>query len=283
MPTPLPAAHGGDACAHPPGGPSTSQPDRSKNNDPQTPTPILVQFSALASADVCLTRAWSSKDVFQTRSKEMKTKLWTIGAAALGLTTLMAVAKGPNRGGPGSGNGGSTSDQLSPDEAGYVLSIREEEKLARDVYLAMYDVWGIDIFANISEAEQRHMDAILGVIDRYDLQDPVVDDSPGAFSEPAFAELYDQLVAAGNESFVEALKVGALIEEMDIVDLRIALSATDNPDVQQVYENLMRASRNHLRSFAKLIAAAGETYEAQYLTQEEFDEIANSPMETGGK
>ena len=82
-------------------------------------------------------------------------------------------------------------------------------------------------------------------------------------------------------SALDALKVGALIEELDIVDLRVALSETENPDVQSVFENLMRGSRNHLRSFYRLITSAGETYEPQYLSQEDFDEIVTSPIERG--
>jgi len=101
------------------------------------------------------------------------------------------------------------------------------------------------------------------------------------FSDPVFADLYEELTAAGAASLLDAVKVGALIEEMDIVDLRDALSVTTHPELQRKYENLMRGSRNHLRAFAGRIDALGGTYEAQYLTQEEFDQIAASPMEPG--
>ena len=52
-------------------------------------------------------------------------------------------------------------------------------------------------------------------------------------------------------------------------------------DVEQVYENLMRGSSNHLRAFATQISSAGDVYDAQYLTQAEFDAIAESPKQTG--
>lgn len=48
----------------------------------------------------------------------------------------------------------------------------EEEKLARDVYNVLYDIWGIPTFANIAKAEQRHMDAIIGLLDKYELNNP---------------------------------------------------------------------------------------------------------------
>ncbi len=196
----------------------------------------------------------------------MKARLPLILVVLLGLTTTACA--GPF--------------DLGEDEQSELLKMREEEKLARDVYLALYDAWELPVFSNISTAEQRHMDALGRMIARYGLEDPVVDDTPGVFSNPAFTDLYNQLVASGSQSSLDALKVGALIEEMDIVDIRAALAVTTHADLAGVYENLMRGSRNHLRAFAAQIYAAGDTYEAQYLTQEEFDEIANSPWETGG-
>ncbi|MHC4142954.1 MAG: DUF2202 domain-containing protein [Planctomycetota bacterium] len=161
-----------------------------------------------------------------------------------------------------------------------LLQMRQEEKLARDVYLALFDVWEHPVFL-IHRAEQRHMDAIARSIMRYDLDDPVVDDTPGVFTDPVFADLYEELTAGGAASLLDAVRVGALIEEMDIADLREALSVTTRPELRWKYENLMRGSRNHLRAFAARIDALGGTYEAQYLTQEEFDQIAGSPMEPG--
>ena len=196
-----------------------------------------------------------------------RTSFALVSIALFSLTASFAYAGGPSG--------------LSEEEASNLLSMREEEKLARDVYLALYDIWELPIFSNISEAEQRHMDALARMIDRYGLEDPVVDDTPGVFTNPVFTTLYNELVSNGSESSLEALMVGALIEEMDIVDLREALAVTTHGNLKRVYENLMRGSRNHLRAFAAQIAAAGGSYEAQYLTQEEFDEIANSPWEKG--
>jgi hypothetical protein len=168
---------------------------------------------------------------------------------------------------------------VTEQEEEHVVYMREEEKLARDVYLAMYDLWGLRIFANISESEQRHMDALGRLIECYDLEDPITDNTPGQFTNPVFTQLYEDLVHQGSGSALDGLMVGALIEELDIVDLRAALSETENPDLQTVFENLMRGSRNHLRSFFKLITKAGGTYEPQYLSPAEFDEIVSSPME----
>ncbi|MCB9849310.1 MAG: DUF2202 domain-containing protein [Phycisphaerales bacterium] len=172
---------------------------------------------------------------------------------------------------------------LSAEVAHDVLHMREEEKLARDVYLTLYDVWGLQIFNNISASEQRHMDAVLDLIVCYELIDPVVDDTVGVFTDPVFAALYVSLVDMGTNSVMSALQVGALIEELDIADLQIALVQSDNPDVTLVFENLLQGSENHLRAFDKQITRAGGVYVPQYLTQEEYDAIVDGAGNNGSQ
>jgi hypothetical protein len=199
-----------------------------------------------------------------------------IALLALLAATACAIAADDRPGGDGR-----DTDALSEKESRELLSMREEEKLARDVYAALGDQWGRRIFSNIGSAEQRHMNALASAIERYGLDDPVKDEKRGAFTDAKFAKLYKELVETGSESRLEALKVGALIEEMDIGDLREALDATTHDDLKRVYENLMRASRNHLRAFAGQIEALGGSYEAKHLSQKEFDKIAASPWEPG--
>jgi hypothetical protein len=139
--------------------------------------------------------------------------------------------------------------QLTELEELNILYMREEEKLARDVYLVMYDLWGANIFANISESEQRHMDAIQRLITRYGLTDPVTDDVIGTFTDPDLQELYDDLIEAGEVSLEEALKVGVAIEELDIADLERALTETDKRNIERVFQNLLNGSNNHLDAF----------------------------------
>ncbi|HNO79041.1 MAG TPA: DUF2202 domain-containing protein [Phycisphaerae bacterium] len=162
---------------------------------------------------------------------------------------------------------------LTQVEVDHILFMREEEKLARDVYIAMYDLWGVRVFDNISRFEQNHMDAIKNLIDTYGLNDPVVDDTPGVFTNGVFSDLYAQLTTQGSGSLVDALGVGAYIEDLDIVDLRNALSEVECQCVVQVFENLEAGSCNHLRAFVQLLTAQGETYTPEFLTQDDFDAI----------
>ncbi len=147
--------------------------------------------------------------------------------------------------------------QLTEAEERYILYMREEEKLARDVYLTLYELWGAEIFANISESEQRHMDAIKNLITRYGLVDPVVDDTLGTFTNPDFELLYDQFVIDGSESLEQALSRGVYIEELDIADLELALQDTSMRAVRRVFQNLLNGSYNHLDAFQRNIEAGG--------------------------
>ncbi|MGZ5283017.1 MAG: DUF2202 domain-containing protein [Bacteroidia bacterium] len=159
--------------------------------------------------------------------------------------------------------------------------MREEEKLARDVYINLYNKWGANIFTNISASEQTHMDAVFMLMNKYSLPDPVGSNVVGVFNNITLQNLYSQLVAKGNISILEAYKVGATIEDLDLFDLKNALLKIDNQDIKLVYDMLTKGSRNHMRSFYKNILNAGGTYTPQYITQAEFDAIINSANETG--
>lgn len=172
-------------------------------------------------------------------------------------------------------------EELSEAEILGLFQMREEEKLARDVYLALYEKWDYPIFQNIASSEQRHMEAVKAILDKYDLVDPVIDDSAGVFSNMKIQNLYHELVLKGNISISQALYVGALIEDLDIFDLKESKQVADNVDIQTVYQNLMKGSRNHLRSFMRFLSSLGEVYEGTYLTPEEIAEIVASPMERG--
>jgi len=175
------------------------------------------------------------------------------------------------------------TDQLGDTEIEGILYMREEEKLARDVYLTLYQEWELPVFQNIAGSEATHMEAVKTLIDRYGLEDPAAGQDIGTFTNPTLQELYDQLVADGNKSLADALRVGAAIEEIDILDLEEQVAQTDKADIQLVYENLMKGSRNHLRAFTSTLEKqTGETYQPQYLDPAAYDAIVNTPRETGG-
>lgn len=172
---------------------------------------------------------------------------------------------------------GAVADELSGEIIDGILYMREEEKLARDVYLYLYEIYPLRPFANISKSEQVHMDAMQYLIGLYNLEDPVKDNPAGVFGNEELQELYNALIERGSKSREEALRVGALIEEVDIIDLQDELEKVAGHDeITRVYTNLCRASGNHLRAFVRVLKMNGVAYAPVELDQESFDEIINN-------
>jgi hypothetical protein len=175
---------------------------------------------------------------------------------------------------------------LSESEKTDLLFMREEEKLARDTYLTFYEAWDLAVFANIAGSEQMHMSALLKLLKKYKLPDPAAGNDIGEFTNDDLQVLYNTLIAQGETNALEALKVGGLIEEKDMVDIKDAIVRSDHADIDAVYESLLCGSRNHLRAFAKNIEAlSGGAYIPQYPDSDyaEIYAILTSPMEKCGK
>ncbi|MDF1810521.1 MAG: DUF2202 domain-containing protein [Phycisphaerales bacterium] len=170
--------------------------------------------------------------------------------------------------------------QLSEAATNELIKMRIEEKLARDVYAALGDIWNADVF-RITNAESRHMFAMEQMLKRFNIDDPILDQTPGVFPQQAFTDLYEKLIESGSKSLMDALKVGAKIEELDLFDLRVAAQDVEDPILIKVYGNLQRATRNHLRAFDAQIQLNNGHYKAQHLSQEEYDTIAASDFERG--
>lgn len=163
-----------------------------------------------------------------------------------------------------------------------LLLMREEEKLAHDLYQAFFDLYEMRIFSNISSSEANHMEAVLGLLKSAGLEDPATDEA-GVFSNAELQDAYDGLLSSGKTSLVDALKSGAYVEELDIRDLQEQLNLVEDESIKVVYSNLLRASGNHLRAFNRVLANNGVDYEPQLLSQETFNGIVNSESEQGRK
>ncbi len=154
---------------------------------------------------------------------------------------------------------------LSQDETAGLLYMREEEKLAHDVYVTLGAQWGLTQFTRIANSEQMHTDAVKTLLDRYAIADPASAEV-GVFVDPTLQALYTDLIARGSTSAAEALKVAGLIEEVDMQDLDARLAVNDQADIAQVYANLRSASEMHLRAFATgYLSQTGSAYTAQIL------------------
>jgi hypothetical protein len=175
-------------------------------------------------------------------------------------------------------------EALSDKENEYLLFMREEEKMARDVYQALYGKWNVPVFKNIAQAEQRHMDAVGALIAKYELTDPVGDLGSGLFQNSALQSLYVELTARGMENLESAYAVGAKIEDLDLNDLMGALAdpEVDNADIKAVFNALAKGSRNHLRAFTGQLERLGSPYQPEFISTDLYLEITQSSWEAGG-
>ena len=164
---------------------------------------------------------------------------------------------------------------LTAEEDGIVF-MREEEKLARDVYTVLYEIWNVNVFKNIAESEQQHTDAVLSLIGEIGLEDPVGENDIGVFTDPELQKLYDELIEKGSKSLLDAVEVGLLIEEIDIADIEELLAGEIGSRTRTVYENLLRGSESHLRAFLKQYERLAGSYSPEVLSVDRFNEIVSA-------
>lgn len=175
-----------------------------------------------------------------------------------------------------------TAGALTPQERQSLIYVREAEKMARDLYLGMYQAWGLSVFKSTSAEEQDHVDAMLELFGIYALSDPLAArDVPGTYLNQNITSMHSSLFSQGIRSKKDGLKACALQEEINILDLDLAMKSTQKPDIARVYLELQRDSMNHLRSFAHCLEALGERYRAVKLSQQTVDAIILDKMDRG--
>jgi hypothetical protein len=192
----------------------------------------------------------------------------------------------------------SDSPELDFNEQTHLEFMCEEEKLARDVYITLGSLHpDLRVFGNIDDSEEQHKAAVSGMLDKYGIPNPSTNDNVGVFTGEAwggyFTEKYQELVLQGSNSKLDALYVGALIEELDMLDINQCPAVivetdniihevsecgrlyTDNSDIHRLYGYLLEGSMNHLRAFVLNIEKqiGKGNYKAQILSQEEVDAI----------
>lgn len=191
--------------------------------------------------------------------RTIRTILATLVVAGLVATPMSGFAAKSTQA-AGNRVSAATLTPLSEAEVVTLKWMREEEKLARDVYLELNAFWPARVFTNIAASEQKHFDAIGRKLALYGIADPALPNI-GDFADPALQALHDELLALGMVSFVEALQVGVTIEETDIVDLQAAIDGTASVPLRTTYQHLLKGSENHLRAFIKVLERQGVVYE----------------------
>lgn len=169
-------------------------------------------------------------------------------------------------------------DSLSIQEKEDLQFLKEEEKLARDVYLYSYDLYGQKIFKNISNSEQSHMNSVTVIMEKYGIADLSLTER-GKFSNNVLQVLYNDLTKMASKSIEDALIVGATIEDLDINDLNAFIENTNHSDIETMYGKLNCGSRNHLRAYMNNLDRLDVSYDPQFISEEEFNTIINNTGE----
>lgn len=145
---------------------------------------------------------------------------------------------------------GGRADKYSWAAKKELLFMLEEEKLAGDIYEALYEETGLRVFKRIAASEDRHFNALLKQANKIGLDtDDIVFNKPGEFENNDLQDMYDTLLARGLRSDTAALRVGKRIERTDIRDLKDAMEDVEGTKLYDVYQNLLEGSRNHLDAF----------------------------------
>lgn len=141
-----------------------------------------------------------------------------------------------------------TPGDLSEAEEASLIFMRQEEKLLRDVYTVFVQTWEIKIFDQLKMAEQKHMDAIERLLNKYSITDPVTSDEIGVFDDPQFQQKFNDYTAQGIITIPDAMLAGQTMEQEDIDAITNYLLEVDNSDIIKVYTHLKSSSEAHLTS-----------------------------------
>ena len=169
---------------------------------------------------------------------------------------------------------------LSEELTNTLAYMGNEERLAYDVYNYLYNQFGTKQFTNIAtNSEYKHITAVQKLVQKYKLDDtvaftnvdlpslgyintPIESMQAGTYDISELQKLYDDLTAQGSASEIEALKVGCIIEVVDVNDLSkdIIIAQNENAtDVVTVFDYLRNGSYNHYWAFDSGLKNKGVT------------------------
>lgn len=166
-----------------------------------------------------------------------------IAAAGISIPAQSAPTETPSQSAPAQAT---ASDTLAED----LTFMREEERMARDLYLAFAEKYGDDTaFARIAKSEQRHFDATGRMLENFGLEDPSDGLEAGTYADDELTALYEELLEQGMASLEDAYDAAIAVEEADIADLTAAIERTTDDAATRLFENLKRGSEQHLAAY----------------------------------
>ena len=234
------------------------------------------------------------------------------GTDAKPAISFVVLSNGGQNAGQGAQNQGADVSQnlttatpatLTPEQVYEVAYMWNEEKLAHDLYLSLYNLYRTDraatpLYNIATRSEIRHMNAVEGLLQKYDIDATNVEGNfagpydpnklsalgSGEFSLSQIQSLYDQLYAKGSQSLKDALEVGCIVEVTDVNDLDEALAvAGDNQDLVNVFTFLRNGSYNHYWAFDSALKGIGVAEGCCALGEEYCKTPEEYPSNNGGQ
>ncbi len=166
--------------------------------------------------------------------------------------------------------------QITETEAGDLQLLREEEKLARDLFRDWSD--RSELFGAVAHSKQLHFEIVGALLQRHQVTDRTLG-GEGLYVFPQLQTLHQELLARGGSTELEALAAGAELHERDLVGLEEAAGRSQLEDVRASLAEIQRGARNHLRGCVEELALQGVDYAPRLLSPEAFAAIINSPRE----
>jgi len=144
---------------------------------------------------------------------------------------------------------------LTQKEKEALIYMYQEEKLAKDVYYELAQMYpNVRVF-NIYRSETIHQNSVANVLRHYNIPLPVLPNEIGKFKNPELQELYNELINKGKKSLKDALEVGIMVEVTDVEDLDKYLKEATSPDVIALFKFLRAGSYNHYNAFNNTLRA----------------------------
>ena len=143
---------------------------------------------------------------------------------------------------------------LSSSEKSALIYMYQEEKLAKDVYSTLAQMYPeVSAFSHIYNAEVKHERAVANVLEHYGIPLPVRGDEVGVFADEKLQSLYNDLISKGEKSRTDAIEVGIMVEVTDVEDLDKYLQEATSPDVIALFKFLRAGSYNHYNAFNRAL------------------------------
>lgn len=172
------------------------------------------------------------------------------------------------------------TDPLTTDEIEFIYAVREDEKLAHNLYIYFVTQYPTARqLANIGNAEINHITTIERVFTYYEIDFPTLG-QPGVFTDENRQAIYTRLTAQGS-TLHEAYQVMAALEEENIVIYSKVASELTNPNLQLIINNLAQSSENHFKVLVNQITAWGSIYTPTLLEASQYEEILDSVFQPG--